>query len=568
MSPGGAYMAAFAMCAMFTANDAAFAPPRETATRRMNRSAERNMAKHANFKTVDGVRLGQDDFAYAPGDDPAEWKLPVDARHIRAALEMFARTELPAEARRETAKRIADAAAAHGVKADAIERFRKRHLFEHGIPVLLSGPGAAAVAPAGAALHRPGAALHRLTVAVTGSWVKEHPFSITPEDLERMAANFAKRKNEMVVIDYEHASEQPEVAKGGPVPAAGWIHELAVSDQRSAVSKLKAASCALIALVEWTLEAERMISNGEYRFFSPAIDWSAADKETGELQGATLTSGALTNHPFLEELPPVMLSDGRIVTAHLRGEARFGGQARNGRELGSDPGNHEGANAMKKLRLTPVPEGEEHAGDHAVYEEAFEQPLGVIPHAELAQYAARHLGANPDDAEDADAAGNDEAKAVEARATHRRTTFLSEAVRQGRIDTERASQLAESGRITLADYIHAQQAERLVEAAIATGKILPRDRAFFFRDAMERPEEFEEYARSAPAVVHLGTRGFSSAEAPPVDQEVHIGATRLMNERGLDYAKALKEFLSANPPLGEQYRRRHSSRVDADGAAN
>lgn len=231
---------------------------------------------------------------------------------------------------------------------------------------------------------------------------------------------------------------------------------------------------------------------------------------------------------------------------------------------------------MKKLTLRPIaddPEGphdETHAGDHAVYEEGFEAPLGVIPHADLADYAARHLGLNPDDAEDKDANAHDEAEAskVEARAAHRRTLFLGEAVRQGRIDTARASQLAESGRITLADYIHAQQAERLVEAAILAGKILPRDRAFFFRDAMERPEEFEAYAKSAPPVVHLGTRGFSSAEMPPVDQEVHLGATRLMNERGLDYAKALKEFLSANPPLGEQYRRRHSSRADADGTAN
>jgi len=51
-------------------------------------------------------------------------------------------------------------------------------------------------------------------------------------------------------------------------------------------------------------QAAEMIRAGQYRFFSPAIDWEARDQETGEPQGATLTSGALTNHPFLEELPP------------------------------------------------------------------------------------------------------------------------------------------------------------------------------------------------------------------------------------------------------------------------
>lgn len=510
-----------------------------------------------NFKTVDGIRLGKADFAYAPGNDPEEWKLPIDERHIHAALDMFARTKLPQSARRTTAARIAAAAERHGIEPELIERFRKRHLFDHGFPVLLSGPGTAVLNSAGATLHQPGSALHTIIVAVTGSWVKERPFSITRQDLERMAVNFEKRKNNCVVVDYEHASESPEVAMGGPVPAAGWIHGLAVSNQPSAISKLKADRCALTALVEWTAEAEGMIRDGEYRFFSPAIDWGATDKETGEPQGATLTSGALTNHPFLEELPPVMLRDGRIVAA--------GG----GRDAGNEPANAQGVNTMKKLSLRPVPEGEENAGDHAVFEEESAEPLGIIPHADLAGYAARHLGVNPDQAEDEETSetGDKHALKVEARARLRRSLLMREAVRQGRIDPGRASQLAESGRITLADYIHAQQAERMVEAAIAAGKILPRDRAYFFRDAMERPEEFETYAKGAPAVVELGTRGFSLGDAPDIDQRVHLGATRLMSEKGLDYAKALREFLSSNPPLGEQYRQKHSTRAGADGAA-
>ena len=62
-------------------------------------------------------------------------------------------------------------------------------------------------------------------------------------------------------------------------------------------------------MVEWTKEALGLIKSGAYRFFSPSIDWNYRDKATGEPQGATLTSGALTNHPFLEELPPIMLTD-------------------------------------------------------------------------------------------------------------------------------------------------------------------------------------------------------------------------------------------------------------------
>src|SRR5438094_613877 len=140
-----------------------------------------------------------------------------------------------------------------------------------------------------------------------------------------MARNFEKRKNDQIVIDYEHASEAPEVALGGPVPAAGWIHELRVRSSELGVgssgselrnSKLRNSELrnselrnCLTALVEWTKEAFGLIKSGAYRFFSPAIDWNYRDKATGEPQGATLTSGALTNHPFLEELPPIMLTD-------------------------------------------------------------------------------------------------------------------------------------------------------------------------------------------------------------------------------------------------------------------
>jgi hypothetical protein len=146
--------------------------------------------------------------------------------------------------------------------------------------------------------------LAEIPIAVTGSWVKDgHRFSITKEDLDDIVSNFEGRANGTVVVDYEHASERPEVAKGGPVPAAAWIHNLTTKHD----SKLD--KDVLWASVEWTPKAKEMIEGGEYRFFSPAIDWGAADKKTGRSKGATLTSGALTNHPFLEELPAIQLSD-------------------------------------------------------------------------------------------------------------------------------------------------------------------------------------------------------------------------------------------------------------------
>ncbi|MGH9351865.1 MAG: phage protease [Terriglobia bacterium] len=420
----------------------------------------------------------------------------------------------------------------------------------HGIPVLLQDLGAAVATPAGAALHRADAQLREIAIAVTGSWVRnDNPFSITANDLAHMCSNFEKRKNDQVVIDYEHASEMPEVSKGGPIPAAGWIHALSFSNGRAQ------QAAPLQALVEWTPQAEEMLRTGQYRFFSPAIDWGATDKETGEPQGATLTSGALTNHPFLEELPPIMLSDGKVIVV---------GDGPINESSALELLHHEGAKNMKKLLLKPIPEGDEQSGDHAVFEEGNVKPMGFIPHSDLSEYAAKHLGVNPDQEEDtgeSDSKGiaePDEHAKVEAREAYQRCFFLREAVHKGKIDGRRAAELAKTGRITLAEYIRAQEAEKLIESAIAAGKVLPRDRAFFFRDAMDRPREFQEYVRNAAPVVRFGVKGLGSSESLPLDEEIHLGVKQLMNETGLDYAKALKEFLSANPALGEQYRRKHT----------
>jgi len=151
--------------------------------------------------------------------------------------------------------------------------------------------------------------LSEIPVAITGSWVKDsHRFSITRADLDDIVSNFTKRGNGEIVVDFEHASERPEVARGGPVPAAGWIQKLDVRPGDDGKDVLWAD-------IDFTDEAKKLIREKKYRYVSPAIDWGAADKKTGHGKGATLTSSALTNHPFLEELPAIQLSEtsGRVI---------------------------------------------------------------------------------------------------------------------------------------------------------------------------------------------------------------------------------------------------------------
>ena len=71
------------------------------------------------------------------------------------------------------------------------------------------------------------ASLVRIPLAVTGKWVRgANELSITRGDLEAINRNFQERLNGEINVDYDHASEMPEVAAGGPVPSAGRIVRL------------------------------------------------------------------------------------------------------------------------------------------------------------------------------------------------------------------------------------------------------------------------------------------------------------------------------------------------------
>lgn len=432
---------------------------------------------------------------------------------------------------------------------------------------------------AGKAVKLDGKQLNEVPVAVCGTWVKDgRRFSITAQDLRNIVQNFAKRKNEMLVIDYEHASEQPHVAQGGPVPAAGWIHTLFVdSGAWSGGGNGRHNEAELLrAFVEWTPEAKELIQSGQYRFFSPSIDWGARDKATGEPQGATLTSGALTNHPFLEELPPLMLTDLTEVPSGA------GDQRETTAGLEAESGQGENNMEVKRLSIRKLSEGPQ-AGHHGVF--YGDELVGYMTDADFLKYAQKHLPAAipPTDAglselfaERVGAAGaaledlrglieaGRRSQAREGEASSR-ALILSEVVRDGRVRAERAIELARDQKITLADYVAVQAAERAIDRAVTEGKILPRDRHFFFRDALERPREFAEFVERATPAVRLGSEGIGSGEAVPVDQEVDLGARRVMSEQKVSYGKALKLLFRENPALEARYREAHSRRLDTPG---
>jgi hypothetical protein len=142
--------------------------------------------------------------------------------------------------------------------------------------------------------------LARIPLAILGTWYKgKTKFSLTRQDLSDAVRNFRKRQADLV-IDFEHASEVPQVAAGGPIPAAGWLKSVDDGPDAKGI---------LWGQADLTDDTRALVGAKKLRYVSPFLDWTQRDKKTGEPQGLTFTSIALTNRPFLDAMPAVALSE-------------------------------------------------------------------------------------------------------------------------------------------------------------------------------------------------------------------------------------------------------------------
>lgn len=87
--------------------------------------------------------------------------------------------------------------------------------------------------------------------------------------------------NQPIIVDISHATETAE--RGAPVPAQGWVEEMAVRDG------------AIWGRVNWTKPGRALMEAQAYRYLSPVL---LLAKKSGEVVG--LRSAALVHRPNLE----------------------------------------------------------------------------------------------------------------------------------------------------------------------------------------------------------------------------------------------------------------------------
>jgi hypothetical protein len=416
----------------------------------------------------------------------------------------------------------------------------------------------------------PEASLVRVPLAITGKWARgASQFAITRQDLEDIVGNFGERLNGEINVDYDHASEMPEVAAGGPIPSAGRIVKL---DRPEPVgpglaparptqgSALQDGRFILYGWYEPTPRARQLIQNREYRFISPAIDWAARHKRTGKPQGATLTSVALTNRPFLEEMPPIRLSDPDYQP--VDDITPPSGQKPAGQtpalHAGKTPARQQGG-PMKQVTLSVV-DGKIKIAHPDLNDAFFASPedvkkcldeLGLPQPAE----ASASAGASPALASELEKlAGRPGASPAEClaeitqRLAGRQEISLAQA-------SALLSEADSHGMCVSALEFFRAQVDRELEEAVRSGKVLPRQREDWRKIALSDFPAFRRILAGQKPQVPLRPTGLSGSAPEDVQTQVKLLVEQRCRERHVSFGQALSEIGREQPELVHQYRR-------------
>lgn len=396
----------------------------------------------------------------------------------------------------------------------------------------------------------PAEGLARIPILVTGSWVKGgREVSFTRDELSTAIDNFRKLANHDLNVDYDHACEDLERAAGDPTPSAGRILALdepeefrdAGHGRRDTGKAPDVTRWILYGRYEPTDRARRLIKNREYRYVSAAFAKDYPDRKTGESQGLTLTSVALTNQPFLDELPEIWLSiAGTRETGHgARGNPNP--ESRNPDPENSPRLSAEQGGNMAKLTLKCSAEGTHDAYDG-------ESKVGEIENDHLCDYASKHAGKEGVNVQGnlsahntnfhadayatfarevgAEGRSKEEIRGLVTLALHplkAEVTLLSEAIgADGRLDNSRLDTLDDTGKISRSAWRRAKDAEQRVQSAFSRGQITPAMMATGapLRLALSDGAAFKALVEDRPAIVRtnsvvgLGGSGSETGESP------------------------------------------------------
>lgn len=389
--------------------------------------------------------------------------------------------------------------------------------------------------------------LIRIAVAYTGEFQKVEggklgAFIFTDRDLEQMAQKLGSRETS---IDYEHMSAQAvppgwSKAAGWFAPKLGEIELFEDPDDPSTKGRK-----ILFGWAQFTPACLSMIANKEYRYFSPEPHWNERN-EKGKNIGTVVAAGAITNRPFLKDLPPIEVSMKQypqLLEAVALSESKRLLVDINAVHVAAEINSEKEKKAMaaKKLTFKKLSDGDD-KGKIGIFSDS--EMVGMCDRAAMKAYMAE----DPDEDGSADtpvklreaavvACFSELAKATDGKAV---VLLVERFVEEDKFDTR-----------TL---YRAQKIERLVSEGIASGKILQKQRSAFFSMAVADYDNAAAFLAEQKPVVDLKQHGIEGdgASGPGAKQEIETRVIAYMKEKTVDRIVALREVARQDPALYER----------------
>jgi len=404
--------------------------------------------------------------------------------------------------------------------------------------------------------------LKRTPIAVLGAWVKAgDAFSFTPADFADMYRNFGLlgtdgREKQDIVVDYNHATVLPELAPGGDAPAAGWLR---------AIEPPQAGDIYLWGHIEWTPRAAAAIAAREYKYLSPCVIWGYLNKRTGANQGTTMVSLALTNTPFLEELPAICLTDRGYAPAPQQADpppqqvAAAEPAAARGKTAKEKP-------MAKKVTVSPIKSGDNKG--HL-----------KVSHPDLPQDSDFYANKNDvaealDDAQAMDEKAGEalsEATGLKGKTLREqlpavKDRFATKVITLSELPTKAdgpdkgapdfAGFAPAAGTLIASEVFTAREREQILDEAVRANRIMPKDRTILRKLSLSDLREYLD-GRAGNAVEtgergHGGTRGADGKEAVLSEFE-QLCQKALTEKRAKTYGDAVRLVSRDNPELRKRY---------------
>lgn len=284
--------------------------------------------------------------------------------------------------------------------------------------------------------------------------------------------------------------------------ASGWLQDVELRQD------------GVYGLIDWTEKARVFIDAKELQYLSPEFYLSWMNRDTGKPQGPTLVGFALTNTPFLKELPPVAASEQHPTQA--------------------DPSAATGAKRMEKKLLCALLGLSEDAADDVIQAKLKELNAAALKLAEQEKAALK-------------------LKESQAASAAEITTLREAAVKL----TERVTEVEKQNAALLSER-KTSEVKAFFDGLIKAGKIIPASREGFEKLALSNGLEAVKFLDTLPTVVTAPGAETGVSSGVPADQATamkklgELAAQMVKEQPDLKLSDAKIRVMEKNPELAAQ----------------